>query len=91
MQASAVGSSVARVYAQDDARRRDEIEREILAIRREEREMARTAAAMQAESDRVAHDIEADERAIDQELRREHCGLAPEHPPPWDAGRDDAR
>ena len=74
---------------------RDEIDRsraqeigEELAIGKEERRMDREERYLEREMKQFESAEEHVETQIDEELRREHSGHEPEHPPVW-PDRDD--
>ena len=67
----------------DSARRRDEEDRELFAVRRIERSMAAAVAALERRLVSFEDDIHAAEQAILAEWVAEHQGLAPERPPSW--------
>jgi hypothetical protein len=54
-----------------------------LAIRKQEQRMAAEERAMEGEMKEFADVEECAEKQIEDELRREHWGHEPEHPPVW--------
>jgi len=70
----------------EQAHLHDEENRAKLAIRREEAAMAAEARRLEREmEDFEKHEAQA-KRNIEDELRREHWGHEPEHPPSWEEG-----
>jgi hypothetical protein len=72
--------------ADDQARRRDEGDRDRMAIRKEERSMAAEERELEHELEGFDADVDRAEHSIDDELRAEHFGHEPEHLPFWRAG-----
>jgi hypothetical protein len=74
---------------------RDEMDRsraeelgEELAIRKEERRMAREERDLEREGKEFQEAEERAEKQIENELRREHWGHEPERPPVWPKRRE---
>jgi hypothetical protein len=65
------------------ARVRAEVVSDELAIRNQERRMARVVRHLEAELKEFENAEELAERQIEDEWRREHGGREPEHPPDW--------
>lgn len=63
--------------------RRDEGDRELFAIRREERELVAEERELERGLEALEEDEHRVERQIDAEWRKEHWGHEPEHPPSW--------
>lgn len=70
----------------DRARRLDEENRERFAIRKEEGRMAAEERELEEELEDLGEDLEEAEDKLDRELREEHWGHEPEHPPAWHDG-----
>jgi hypothetical protein len=62
---------------------RDDEHRQLFAIRRRERGMAREARRLERELATLGGDEARAERLIEEEWRREHFGREPDRPPPW--------
>lgn len=62
---------------------RDEEDRELFAIRREEHEMAAEERALERKLESLADREHAAERDIEAEWRTEHWGRDPGRPPAW--------
>jgi hypothetical protein len=65
-----------------DPLRGEEVDEE-LAIGKLERQMAKGELELEREMSELEHAEEAAEHEIEEELRREHWGHDPEHPPRW--------
>ena len=72
--------------ADEQARHRDERDRNRMAIRKLERSMAAEERALERTLEAFDADLDRAERSIDSELRAEHHGHEPEHLPFWRAG-----
>ena len=72
--------------ADEQARHRDEYDRERMAIRKAERSMVAEERELERALEAFNADLASAERSIDAELRREHHGREPEHLPFWRAG-----
>ena len=68
---------------EEQARPRDEGDRERSAIRREERELVAEERPFERGLEALEEDEHRVERQIDAEWRKEHWGHEPEHPPSW--------
>ena len=71
------------MYDPRRARLRDEEDRELYAIRREERELARVEGELEEGLAAFEHDERESEVEIEREWRREGWGHDPERPPEW--------
>jgi hypothetical protein len=62
---------------------RDEEDRELFAIRRQEERMEVVQREMEDDLDKLDEDEHRAERSIEAELRKEHWGHGPERPLSW--------
>ena len=68
---------------QRQARLRDERDRQLFAMRREEKRLAREEVDLELELDDLAKRESDAKHEIEEEWRREHWGHDPERPPAW--------
>jgi hypothetical protein len=81
------------VSSPDDEQRRaqlrDERDRELFAIRRETKRLAREEAELEVELGDLAEGQDDAKRDIEEEWRREHWGHDPDPPPAWRRGQQE--
>ncbi len=90
MPAGVEGARVSRVHPDEQARRRDEEDRERFAIRRLEDRMTDVERALERRLDGLEKDVKDAEETVDRDLRIQEFGRDPEHPPFWDVTHPEA-